>query len=285
MKNLLTRIVGALAASLLVAGSAWAVGAGIPMDSWPDRSRDMASLQSGARLFVNYCLNCHSANLMRWNRLTAIGLTDKEIKDYLIFGNQKVGDTMKVAITPAEAKAWFGKTPPDLSVIGRARTTFDYSGPDYLYTLWRGYYRDASTATGWNNVALANIAMPHALWERQGPREAVIETVHKHVDEKTGHESFIKSIKTFDANGFMTEKQEPVDGPVKEGMTYSFKPADPEQSRRYDSEVADLVGYLVFMTDPSRSSRTQIGVWVLLFLGVFTVIAWRLNQQYWKDVK
>ncbi|MEG2155216.1 MAG: cytochrome c1 [Burkholderiaceae bacterium] len=284
MKTLYVRIAGAFAA-MLISGSAWAAGAAVPMDAWPDRSKDVASLQSGARLFVNYCLTCHSANLMRWNRLTAIGLTDKEIKDYLIFGNQKVGDTMKIAMTPAEGKAWFGKAPPDLSVIARARTTFDYSGPDYLYTLWRGYYRDASSATGWNNVALNNIAMPHAMWERQGPREATIETIHRHVDEKTGHAAFVKTIKRYDAEGFVSVKEEPLAGPAKEGVTYSFKPADPELARRYDSEVADLVGYLVFMTDPSRSSRTQIGVWVLLFLGVFTVIAWRLNQQYWKDVK
>lgn len=285
MKKTFVRIAAALAASLLAA-SAWAAGSAVHMDTWPDRSKDLASLQSGARLFVNYCLNCHSANLMRWNRLQQIGLTEKEIKDYLIFSNQKVGDTMKVAITPAEGKAWFGKTPPDLSVIARARTDFAYSGPDYLYTLWRSYYRDASAATGWNNVVLNNIAMPHALWERQGPREATIETVHKHVDQKTGHAEFVKTIKTYDVNGFVTVKEEPVTGAgAKEGVSASFKPVDAELARQYDSEVADLVAYLVFMTDPSRSTRTQIGVWVLLFLGVFTLIAWRLNQQFWKDVK
>lgn len=284
MNKTFVRIAAALAASLLAA-SAWAAGSAVHMDTWPDRSKNLASLQSGARLFANYCLNCHSANLMRWNRLQQIGLSDKEIKDYLIFGNQKVGDTMRIAMTPAEAKVWFGKTPPDLSVIARARTDFAYSGPDYLYTLWRGYYRDASSATGWNNVVLNNIAMPHALWERQGPRDATIETIHKQLDEKTGKTSLVKTTKAYDTNGFVTVSEAPAEGQAKEGMSYSFKPADAEQARRYDSEVADLVAYLVFMTDPSRSTRTQIGVWVLLFLGVFTVVAWRLNRLYWKDVK
>lgn len=284
MNKLLARIAGALAVALL-SGSAWAAGANIHMDHWPDRSKSMPALQNGARTFVNYCLNCHSANLMRWNRLQAIGLSDKEIKDFLIFGNQKVGDTMKIAMSPAEAKAWFGKMPPDLSVIARARTTFDFSGPDYLFTLWRTYYRDASSPTGWNNVAMPSIGMPHALWELQGPREATIETVHRVADEKTGKSQMVKTVKVFDHNGFATVTETPAGDHAHEGMSFSFKPANPEQSRQYDSQVADLVAYLVFMTDPSRASRVQIGVWVLLFLAVFTVLAWWLNRAFWKDVK
>jgi ubiquinol-cytochrome c reductase cytochrome c1 subunit len=127
------RLIAALALAF-AAGSAFGAGAALHLDKWPDRSKDVAALQNGARLFANYCLGCHSANLMRWNRLNDIELDDRQIKDFLIFGPQKVGDTMAIAMDPKDAKVWFGKTPPDLSVIARARTSFDYTGADYLYT-------------------------------------------------------------------------------------------------------------------------------------------------------
>ena len=118
------------------------------------RGRTSASLQNGARLFANYCLGCHGASMMRWNRLDDIGLDDKQIKEFLIFGNQKVGDVMRSRRCVRRCqKRWFGKAPPDLSVIARARTSSESRGPDYLFTLLRGYYRDASSPTGWNNVA------------------------------------------------------------------------------------------------------------------------------------
>jgi ubiquinol-cytochrome c reductase cytochrome c1 subunit len=140
-----------------------------PLDHWPAaRAYDLPSLQHGARIFVNYCLNCHGASLMRWNRLRDIGIDDAQVKEQLIFGEQKVGDTMSVVMAPRDAKNWFGKAPPDLSVIVRARNTAEHSGTDYIYTLLRGFYRDRSTLTGWNNVVYPNIAMPNILWERQG---------------------------------------------------------------------------------------------------------------------
>jgi ubiquinol-cytochrome c reductase cytochrome c1 subunit len=272
------KTIAALLMTLSAAG-VLAAGGGAPLDKWPDRSKDLAALQNGARLFANYCLGCHSANLMRWNRLNDIGLDDRQIKDFLIFGNQKVGDMMTIALNPKDAKAWFGKTPPDLSVIARARTSFDYAGADYLYTLLRSYYRDASSPTGWNNVVYPNIGMPHVLWERQGPREVVIErTVH---DAK----GLLRTVTTFDAEGNATTISRPVTEPAASAVTVSYKPLAPQLARQYDADVADLVGYLVFMTEPVRSDRVRIGVWVLLFLGLFTVVAWRLNAVYWKDVK
>ncbi|GAB4465251.1 MAG: cytochrome c1 [Burkholderiaceae bacterium] len=272
------RLVAALALAV-VAGSAGAAGAALHLDKWPDRSKDLAALQNGARVFANYCLGCHSANLMRWNRLHHIALDDKQIKDFLIFGPQKVGDTMTIAMNPKDAKAWFGKTPPDLSVIARARTSFEYAGADYLYSLLRGYYRDASSPTGWNNVVYPNIGMPHVLWERQGPREVTI--------ERTAHaaKGLVRTTTTIDADGRATVTSTQVAEPAEPGMTVSFKPLAPQLARQYDSDVADLVAYLVFMTEPVRSSRVRIGVWVLLFLALFTVVAWRLNAVYWKDVK
>ena len=140
---------------------------GFPLDHAPERT-DLASLQNGARLFVNYCLNCHSASAMRYNRLRDIGLSEDQIKANLLFTTDKVGDLMKSAMTPADGKAWFGAAPPDLSVITRAKASGAGSGPDYLYTYLRTYYADSSRPTGWNNLVYPNVAMPHVLWELQG---------------------------------------------------------------------------------------------------------------------
>jgi len=277
MKKLLAGL--ALAAAACWSTGAGATGAEVHMDPFPGaRVKDLASLQSGARLFANYCLSCHSASLMRWNRLHDIGLDDGQIKDFLIFGNQKVGDLMTVAMRAADAKAWFGKAPPDLSVIARARTSFEYSGPDYLYTLLRGYYRDATSPTGWNNVAYPSIAMPNILWQRQGAREATIERV-SHTEKGA-----VKTVTVYDTNGRATTTSTPVAGHPDESIEFSFKATDPQRARQFDSEVADLVAYLVFMTDPSAATRVRIGVWVLLFVGLFSVLAWWLNRTYWKDV-
>lgn len=285
MNTILSRLVVVIGA-MVAAGSAAASEAGLPMDRWPaERGNNLESLQNGARLFVNYCLGCHSATLVRWNRLQQIGLDEKQIKEFLIFGNQKVGDTMRIAMTPAEAKVWFGKVPPDLSVITRARTSFDYAGTDYLYTLLRGYYRDNGMATGWNNIAFPSIGMPHILWDRQGPREATIELVHQHVDAKSHAARYVRTTTVFDAEGYATKTETEVTGPATEGLSFSFKPANVQQSRQFDSDVADLVGFLAFITDPTRALRVRIGVWVLVFLALFTVIAWRLNSLYWKDIK
>jgi len=285
MKKLITRLIIAFGLAVAATGAA-ASGAETPIERWPsDRAKSLASLQTGARLFVNYCMGCHSANLVRWNRLQQIGLDDRQIKEFLIFGNQKVGDAMRIAMTPAEAKLWFGKTPPDLSVITRARTSFDYSGTDYIYTLLRGYYRDNGTATGWNNIAYPSIGMPHTLWERQGAREVTLVQTHRHVDPKTGHAGYVQTTSVFDAQGNVTRTEAEAKGPTNEGLSYTFKPADPQQARQFDSDVADLVAFLSFITDPSSSSRKSVGVWVLLFIALFALIAWRLNSVYWRDIK
>lgn len=131
---------------------------------------DQASLQRGARTFVNNCLNCHSANYMRYNRLQDIGLTEKQIKDNLLFAGEKVGDTMKVGMNPKDAKKWFGVAPPDLSVEVRAR------GADWVYAYLRGFYRDNTTPTGWNNIVFDKVAMPHVFYELQGVQELNHET-------------------------------------------------------------------------------------------------------------
>ena len=156
---------------------AFAAGAELHLDKAPNKANDMAALQHGAKLFVNYCLNCHSASYLRYNRLNDIGLTEEQIKGNLLFTAEKTGETMTIAMQRADAKAWFGAPPPDLTVIARARSSEFGSGADWLYTYLRGFYRDETRPTGWNNVVFANVGMPHVLWELQG--EQVMGADHK----------------------------------------------------------------------------------------------------------
>jgi ubiquinol-cytochrome c reductase cytochrome c1 subunit len=168
------RLLGALLFAPLLA---LAAGGEMHLDRAPDRANDQAGLQNGAKIFVNYCLNCHSASYMRYNRLKDIGLTDAQVKDNLLFTAEKVGEPMKIAMRRAEAKLWFGAAPPDLTIIARARASEAGSGADWLYTYLRGFYRDESRPTGWNNLVFANVGMPHVLWELQG--DQVMGTDHK----------------------------------------------------------------------------------------------------------
>lgn len=151
----------------------------VALDKAPIDASNHESLQRGARTFVNYCLNCHSANYMRYNRLLEIGLTEKQIKDNLLFAGDKVGDQMKVAMSKADAKKWFGAAPPDLSVEVRAR------GADWVYSYMRGFYRDNTRPTGWNNTVYDKVAMPHILYELQGEQTLDHET-HKLTLTKPG---------------------------------------------------------------------------------------------------
>jgi ubiquinol-cytochrome c reductase cytochrome c1 subunit len=251
MKKLLLTF--ALALGLV--GAAHSAGGGIAWDKAPNKINDLTSLQNGAKVFVNYCLNCHSAAFMRYNRLQDIGLTDQQIKDNLLFTTEKVGETMKAAIDPRQAKEWFGANPPDLTVIARSRAGPGGTGADYLYTYLRTYYADDTKATGWNNLAFPNVGMPHVLWELQGKRVPVYETVQNH-----GHEEQV----------FKGWQQ------VTPG---TMSPA------QYDQTIADLVNYLQWMGEPSQNTRVRVGVWVLLFLSVLTLFTWRLNAAFWKDVK
>jgi len=263
---------------------------GFPLDRFPvEKLTDIPSLQNGAKLFVNYCLNCHGASSMRYNRLQDLDLTEDQIRKNLLFTAEKVGEPMKVAIAPADAKAWFGALPPDLSVIARARASGAGSGADWLYTYLRSYYRDGTRATGWNNALFENVGMPHVLWELQGPRGVTIQDTKAVKDEKTGAlAGFQKVTVSFDTAGVRTEKVEKLEGKHhhdKREIVLGKPESGTLPQPQYDAAVADLVGYITYMSDPSARSRTQLGVWVLLFLSVFTVFAWWLNREYWKDIK
>lgn len=171
MKKLLTAL---LFAPLL----AFASGASIHLDRAPDVQGDKAALQSGAKTFVNYCLNCHGASYVRYNRLTELGLSEQQVKENLMFTAEKIGEQMRVAGRAAEQKQWFGATPPDLSLIARSRASEDGSGADWLYTYLRSFYRDEKRPTGWNNTVFENVGMPHVLWELQG-QQTLNHATHK----------------------------------------------------------------------------------------------------------
>jgi ubiquinol-cytochrome c reductase cytochrome c1 subunit len=251
MKKILLSLIAALA----FAGSAFAAGEeSVHWDKAPNNLNDLPALQHGAKLFVNYCLNCHSAAFVRYNRLQDIGLSEKQIKDNLLFTTDKVGETMKAAIDPHQAKDWFGANPPDLTLVARSRSGHGGTGADYLYTYMRTFYRDPSRPTGWNNLVFPNVGMPHVLWELQGEREPQYDTREEH-----GHE-----IKVF--TGW------------KQVSPGTMSPLE------YEQAIGDLVGYLQWMSEPAQNSRVRVGVWVLIFLGVLTFIAWRLNAAFWKDV-
>jgi ubiquinol-cytochrome c reductase cytochrome c1 subunit len=253
------RIIAALLAALSLMSSAWANEGGPAWDKFPkERVTDLSALQHGAKLFVNYCLNCHSAAYMRYNRLQDIGLTNDQIKKNLVFAGDKVGDLMTVALSAKDAKEWFGAVPPDLSVIARSRAGANGSGADYLYTYMRGFYRDETRPTGWNNLVFPSVGMPHVLWELQGEQRAVFE--EEKDPHNPGHSAHV--FKGFEL--------------TKPG---SLSKAD------YDVAVADLVAYLQWMGEPAQNQRVRLGVWVLIFLAIFTTIAWRMNACFWKDVK
>ena len=240
---------------IVLLAPALALGAAehVELDRAPIDGTDLVSLQRGAQVFVNYCQGCHGAGYMRYNRMQDLGLSDQQIRDNLIFPDAKVGDLMKTAMDAKDAKEWFGATPPDLSVIARSRSSPAGSGADWLYTYLRSFYRDAGRPSGWNNVVYPNVGMPHVLWELQGEQVLKIETV-----PGPGYPVEIQKL-TLEKPGKMT--------PVE-----------------YDRMVADLVNYLNYVAEPARNTRTTIGIYVLMFLGVFFVIAYALKKAYWKDI-
>jgi ubiquinol-cytochrome c reductase cytochrome c1 subunit len=176
MKKLILTLIAAFG---IVTGAQAAEG-GIHWDKAPNKTNDMVSLQNGAKLFVNYCLNCHSATYMRYNRLQDIGISEKQIKDNLLFTTDKVGETMQANINARQAKEWFGTVPPDLTLVARSRAGHGGTGADYLYTYLRTFYRDESKATGWDNLAFPSVAMPNVMWELQGDRRPVYKEVVEH---------------------------------------------------------------------------------------------------------
>jgi len=252
---------------LSFASAASAAEGGIRLAPAPVDRLDEASLQRGARNFVNYCLTCHTAKYMRYNRLTDIGLSEAQISNNLMFATDKIGETMTVAMTPAEGKSWFGAAPPDLTVEARIR------GRDWLYNYLLGFYRDEKSATGWNNLVFPNVGMPHVLWQLSGINK-LVETEYEDHEKATAAAIAVKGLSAIE--------------PLRENKfaVLQVAPDVPGTLSRveYDTFVADLVNYMDYMAEPVRNRRIHLGIIVLLFLGVLFVFAYALKREYWKEL-
>ena len=238
-----------LLATLLVPGVLMASEEGIHLEKAYVNLADQASLQKGAATFVNYCLTCHAASFMRYSRMAKdLGLSEDQVTKNLMFASTKIGDTMNVAMPRAMAQKWFGTVPPDLSVITRARSA------DWVETYLKSFYLDPSRPRGVNNLVFKDVGMPHVLWELQGYAEPVFAEEH---GEKSAHKTVIgtKLVKP----GLQTEAE-------------------------YDGTVRDLVNFLAYMGEPSKIDRQRLAPWVMLFLLLFTVLAYLLKKEYWRDV-
>jgi ubiquinol-cytochrome c reductase cytochrome c1 subunit len=243
MKNILALL-------LLLPALGWAAGVKTPLERAPINIHDRLSLQRGAHLFVNHCLNCHSASSMRYGRLTDLGLTEAQVRENLLFTADKVGEAMVAPMDVAVAKAAFGVVPPDLSLVGRSR------GADWLYTYMRSFYRDPASKSGWNNLVFPNVAMPHVLWDNQGEQHLQV-----------------------------TERMDSRTGEVKRTQRLVLERPGKVGRAEYDAQVADLVNFLAYMGEPAQASRKMWGVLALFLLSGFFVLALLLKAEYWKDVK
>ena len=259
----MTKLPGLLALLLLAGTSAALASESVKLDRMPANLSpdDPVSLQRGAQVYMNYCLGCHSASYMRYNRLRDLGLTEQQIRDNLIFTGAKVGELMKNGMDAKDAKEWFGAPPPDLTVIARSRASSAGSGADWLYTYLRSFYRDPSRPTGWNNTVFPNVGMPHVLYGLQG--QQVLATEVQHLPRRSGKKEDALPV---EVQALVLEKPGALD------------------AAEYDRLVADLVNFLVYMGEPVQQYRKQLGLYVLLFLGVLFVLAYALKKEYWKDV-
>jgi ubiquinol-cytochrome c reductase cytochrome c1 subunit len=247
--------------STLVPTLAFAAGPSIDIVAPDMNPNDHTSLQRGAKYFMNYCSGCHSLEYIRFNRLAKdIGITDVDgniledvLKEDLIFGSQKVADTLTVAMEPADAKKWFGVAPPDLTLESRLR------GPDWIYGFLRSFYVDPSAQWGVNNLVYPGTAMPNILGALQGEQKPIYKTLDVNVDGGSMQQQIVTGIE-----------------PATNG-----KLAAPE----FDRVVYDLVNFLTYTADPGKVERHRIGVYVLLFIIIFALFAFLLKREYWKDIK
>ncbi|MEN8216532.1 MAG: cytochrome c1 [Pseudomonadota bacterium] len=235
-----------LALTLLLPAMVFASSGGVELQQPDNDITDKASLQAGAKLFVNYCMGCHSANYVRFQRVGQdLGLSDELLKENLMFSTEKVGETMSIAMDKNDAEIWFGVTPPDLSVIARAR------GADWLYTYMLSFYLDPSRPMGVNNLVFKDVGMPHVLWERQGWQKLV------HTKDEHGHEK---------ADLVLVNE------------------ADKEKAEQYKTDMRNLVNFLDYIGEPAKLERHNLGWKVILFLVIFLGFAIALKKEYWRDV-
>lgn len=207
-------------------------------------------LQDGATTFVNYCLSCHGAKYMRYNRMAKdLNLSDEVVQNNMMFTADKIGDLMEISMTKKDAEKWFGVAPPDLSLIARSKS------PDYLYTFLKSFYVDKSRTTGWNNTAFPSVGMPNPLYELQGMQKANF-SVHTSED---GQEHQVFEGFELQKPGLLTEQE-------------------------FDDKITNLVNFMVYLGEPIILKRKTIGIWVLLFLLVLFIPCYLMKKEFWKDV-
>lgn len=241
---------------LLPASPCWPAGEGAYTLRADVDLSDRKSLQRGARTFVNYCLSCHSASFMRYNRLGRdLHISEDVLKENFMFGTDKAGDTMTVTLNRREAEKYFGVAPPDLSVTARSR------GADWLYTYLMTFYRDPSRPNGVNNLAFEDTAMPHVLWQLQGWQEPVY------------RETAARDGRVFREIEHLEVVTEPFDKP------------EPYQDETYEETVMDLVSFMVYLGEPIKLKRKKIGAWTITYLLVLLVLVYLLKREYWRDVR
>ncbi len=261
MTKLRTFVLRAFALSLLVSPLLALAGEeGAAMESAQIDLTDKASLQRGAELYMNYCSGCHSLSYQRYSRMGEdLGLTEEEVKQNLMLSPEaKIGETMNTGMDPAKATLWLGKAPPDLSVEARTKE----EGADWIYNYLKSFYVDEARPLGWNNTVFPGASMPHVLWEMQGVQHAVTEP--RHGDEPCAKGEF--------------QSQCIVGFQIPESQKGTL---DAEQ---YDRVARDLSAFLAYTGEPSATHRESIGVWVVLFLAFFTLLAYLLKAEYWRDV-
>lgn len=235
------------AAGLLVSAAAFAASGGGLQQAGTDLN-DRGSLQRGAKLYLNYCAGCHSLKYLRYSRLGSdLGLSEDEVMENLVFTGAKFGDHIEVAMPEEGASVWFGKMPPDLSLVSRSR------GSDWVYTYLKSFYLDESSTLGWNNKLFPNVSMPNPLWQMQGLQHAEYGA------------------------------PDPVTGDRTVSGLRITQPGE-QDPQAFDQSVRDITAFLEYAGEPAVLKRESLGVWVILFLAVFTFFAWLLNKEYWRDV-
>ncbi len=235
-------------------GLAHGAGGGPELEKAQNDVDNVASLQRGARNFMNYCSGCHSAEYVRYKTIAEdLELSEDQVVDNLMFNAEKTFETIQVNMPEDQSKRWFGRTPPDLSLMARSK------GTDYIYNFLRGFYVDPDSPTGVDNAFLAGTSMPHVLWELQGFQDAVFE-----VRQEEGDDGEVVNVTEF--KGFE---------PITAGTM---------SAEAFDAFVRDTVNFLEYISEPIRSTRRVLGTWVLMFLIFFYIVASMLKKQIWKDV-
>lgn len=226
-----------------------AAGGGAHLMKASNNLNDAESLKRGAQLFRDYCLNCHSLQYLRYQRMGAdLGISEEELKAEYMFTTDKVGDHMKIAMNPADAKRWFGVVPPDLSLVARSR------GTDWVYTYLLGFYEDPARPFGVNNTVFPDVGMPHMLWEMEGGVSKAV------------------------------WKEETIDGQTHQVIDH-LEPANKTKHEEYQKQVTDLVNFLEYAGEPVKMKRLAMGPYVLGFLAFLAILAWILKKEYWRDIK